>query len=50
MATVNAKKQGGLALITVLMILAVLKVIAVTVAATMSGRLTLSLKRTEAVQ
>ena len=43
MAAVNAKKQSGLALITVLMILAIM----VTVAATMTGRLTLSLKRTE---
>ena len=42
MAAVN-KKQDGIALITVLMILAIM----VTVAATMTGRLTLSLKRTE---
>lgn len=39
------KKQRGMALITVLMILAIM----VTVAATMTGRLTLSLKRTEGV-
>jgi len=39
----NQKKQKGIALITVLMILAIM----VTVAATMTGRLTLSLKRTE---
>ena len=50
MTAVSKKKQGGLALITVLMILAVLKVIAVTVAATITGRLTLNLKRTEAFQ
>lgn len=37
------KKQQGIALITVLMILAIM----VTIAATMTGRLTLSLKRTE---
>lgn len=43
MAAVSKKKQGGLALITVLMILAIM----VTVAATMTGRLTLNLKRTE---
>ena len=43
MAAAYQKKQGGLALITVLMILAIM----VTVAATMTGRLTLSLKRTE---
>ncbi len=43
MAVVNKKKQGGIALITVLMILAIM----VTIAATMTGRLTLSLKRTE---
>lgn len=43
MAAVNKRKQGGVALITVLMILAVM----VTVAATMTGRLTLNLKRTE---
>ena len=39
----NRKKQGGLALITVLMILAIM----VTIATTMTGRLTLALKRTE---
>ncbi|MFT6985739.1 MAG: general secretion pathway protein K [Psychromonas sp.] len=39
----NKKKQSGIALITVLMILAIM----VTVASTMTGRLTLSLKRTE---
>lgn len=38
-----AQKQRGIALITVLMILAIM----VTIAATMTGRLTLSLKRTE---
>ncbi|MCW8996353.1 MAG: type II secretion system minor pseudopilin GspK [Psychromonas sp.] len=43
MSTVGNKKQRGLALITVLMILAIM----VTVAATMTGRLTLGLKRTE---
>ena len=43
MAAVNKSKQGGLALITVLMILAIM----VTVAVTMTGRLTLNLKRTE---
>jgi len=43
MAVINRGKQSGLALITVLMILAVM----VTVAATMTGRLTLALKRTE---
>ncbi|WP_413700717.1 hypothetical protein ACLKMH_02330 [Psychromonas sp. KJ10-10] len=37
------KKQRGIALITVLMILAIM----VTIATTMTGRLTLSLKRTE---
>lgn len=37
------KKQQGIALITVLMILAIM----VTIAATMTGRLTMSLKRTE---
>jgi len=39
----SSQKQQGIALITVLMILA----ITVTIAATMTGRLTLSLKRTE---
>tara|TARA_R110001583_G_scaffold7720_9_gene37967 strand:- start:58716 stop:59696 length:981 start_codon:yes stop_codon:yes gene_type:complete len=39
----SPKKQRGIALITVLMILAIM----VTIAATMTGRLTLSLKRTE---
>lgn len=39
----SPKKQQGIALITVLMILAIM----VTIAATMTGRLTLSLKRTE---
>ena len=43
MTAVSKKKQGGLALITVLLILAIM----VTVAATMTGRLTLNLKRTE---
>ena len=43
MAAANKSKQGGVALITVLMILAIM----VTVAATMTGRLTLNLKRTE---
>ncbi|MCW8996354.1 MAG: hypothetical protein OQK77_11125 [Psychromonas sp.] len=50
MSIVSNKKQRGLALITVLMILAVFKVIEVTVAITMIGRLTLSLKRIEAFQ
>jgi len=39
----SPKKQQGIALITVLMILAIM----VTIASTMTGRLTLSLKRTE---
>ncbi|WP_022939999.1 type II secretion system minor pseudopilin GspK [Psychromonas hadalis] len=39
----SPKKQQGIALITVLMILAIM----VTIAATMTGRLTMSLKRTE---
>lgn len=39
----NTRRQSGVALITVLMILAIM----VTVAATMTGRLTLGLKRTE---
>ena len=43
MAAGSKKKQDGLALVTVLMILAIM----VTVAATMTGRLTLNLKRTE---
>lgn len=43
MAILNKQKQTGIALITVLMILAIM----VTIAATMTGRLTLSLKRTE---
>jgi general secretion pathway protein K len=43
MSVTNKRKQNGVALITVLMILAIM----VTVAATMTGRLTLSLKRTE---
>ncbi|MEI6898025.1 MAG: type II secretion system minor pseudopilin GspK [Psychromonas sp.] len=41
----SLQKQQGIALITVLMILAIM----VTIAATMTGRLTLSLKRTEAL-
>ncbi|WP_435235970.1 type II secretion system minor pseudopilin GspK [Psychromonas sp. PT13] len=41
----NRKPQKGFALVTVLMILAIM----VTVAATMTGRLTLSLKRTEGI-
>ncbi|MFT5653955.1 MAG: general secretion pathway protein K [Psychromonas sp.] len=41
--SLHNKKQRGVALITVLMILAIM----VTVAATMTGRLTMSLKRTE---
>jgi general secretion pathway protein K len=43
MMLTSPKKQSGIALITVLMILAIM----VTIAATMTGRLTLSLKRTE---
>ena len=43
MAVASKQKQSGIALITVLMILAIM----VTIAATMTGRLTLSLKRTE---
>jgi len=43
MITRSPHKQQGIALITVLMIMAIM----VTVAATMTGRLTLSLKRTE---
>ncbi len=43
MALAVNKKQRGIALITVLMILAIM----VTIAATMTGRLTLGLKRTE---
>jgi len=43
MKLTSAKKQQGIALITVLMILSIM----VTIAATMTGRLTLSLKRTE---
>ena len=43
MITYSTKKQRGIALITVLMILSIM----VTIAATMTGRLTLSLKRTE---
>lgn len=45
MAIVSRKRQNGIALITVLMILAIM----VTIAATMTGRLTLSLKRTEGI-
>jgi general secretion pathway protein K len=41
----NSQPQKGFALVTVLMILAIM----VTVAATMTGRLTLSLKRTEGI-
>jgi len=43
MSTAKKRRQSGVALITVLMILAIM----VTVAATMTGRLTLGLKRTE---
>ncbi len=43
MKLTSPKKQQGIALITVLMILSIM----VTIAATMTGRLTLSLKRTE---
>lgn len=43
MTTLHNKEQRGVALITVLMILAIM----VTIAATMTGRLTMSLKRTE---
>ncbi|WP_354623471.1 type II secretion system minor pseudopilin GspK [Psychromonas sp. MME2] len=43
MTAVGKGKQNGIALITVLLILAIM----VTIAATMTGRLTLSLKRTE---
>ena len=45
MMSVSKEKQSGLALITVLMILAIM----VTVATTMSGRLVLALKRTEGI-
>lgn len=43
MSTHSPSRQQGIALVTVLMILAIM----VTIAATMTGRLTLSLKRTE---
>jgi len=43
MTSLKNKEQNGVALITVLMILAIM----VTIAATMTGRLTMSLKRTE---
>lgn len=45
MGAINKRKQSGLALITVLMILAIM----VTVASTMTGRLVSTLKRTEGI-